>query len=299
MSEQLMDRAIAPDAPLAEPGATAGLLDVFRRHYLLRLLVRKGIQSRYSGSLLGLLWSYIQPGVQFGLYFFVMGIVLGLHRGVPNFAVHLFSAMVMVHFFTETFSGGTRSIVQNRQIVQKMALPKEMFPVSTMFVSMVHVFPQVLILWAGALLTGWSPDWTELAAGVLGTLIVMAFGLGLALVFAAGNVFFRDFQNIVSTFSIFIRWSTPTIYPFSRLATSSLAGTWFIQLYLCNPISIAVLCFQRCFWAPTVGPGFDGPPNFPGHLLERALLMFAVSVVFLAICQVIFSKFEGKFAERL
>jgi len=299
MNDQLVERAVGPDAPLEEPGATGGLIDVFRRRYLLTLLVRKGVQSRYSGSVLGLLWSYIQPAVQFGLYFFVMGIILGLHRGVPNFAVHLFSAMVMVHFFTETFSGGTRSIVQNRQIVQKMALPREMFPVSTMFVSMVHTFPQVLILWAGALVTGWSPSVTEIVAGVLGTLIVMAFGLGLALVFAAGNVFFRDFQNIVATFSLFIRWSTPTIYPYSRLALSSLGGTWFLQLYLCNPISIAVLLFQRCFWAPTVGPQFNGPPNFPPHLIERGLLMFAVSLVFLAFCQRVFSKFEGKFAERL
>ena len=299
MSGQLLGRAMAPDVPLAPPSSRAGLLDVFRRRYLLRLLVRKGISARYSGSFLGLLWSYIQPGVQFGLYFFVMGIVLGLHRSVPNFAVHLFAGMVMIHFFTETFSGGTRSIVQNRQIVQKMSLPREMFPVSAMFVSAIHVFPQLVILLAGALATGWSPDWVGLVAGLLGTLNVMAFGLGLALLFSAGNVFFRDFQNIVATFSIFIRWSTPTIYPFSRLATSGLGHTWFISLYLANPISIAVLSFQRCFWAPTVGPKQQGYPSFPEHLLSRGLIMLAVSLVFLAICQVIFSKFEGKFAERL
>jgi len=299
MSGQLLSRTGAADVPLAPPSSRAGLLDVFRRRYLLRLLVRKGIQSRYSGSFLGLLWSYIQPGVQFGMYFFVMGIVLGLHRGVPNFAIHLFSALVMIHFFTETFSGGTRSIVQNRQIVQKMSLPREMFPVSTMFVSAIHVFPQLLILLVGALATGWTPDWVGLVIGLLGALIIMAFGLGLSLLFSAGNVFFRDFQNIVATFSIFIRWSTPTIYPFSKLATSGLAGTWFLSLYLANPISVAVLCFQRCFWAPTVAPKYQGPPSFPEHLLARGLVMLAVSLVFLAICQVVFSKFEAKFAERL
>jgi len=174
-----------------------------------------------------------------------------------------------------------------------------MFPVSTMFVSAIHVFPQLLILLVGALATGWTPDWVGLVIGLLGALIIMAFGLGLSLLFSAGNVFFRDFQNIVATFSIFVRWSTPTIYPFSKLATSSLAGTLFMTVYLANPISIAVLCFQRCFWASTVGPGHLGPPDFPSHLIARGFIMLAASLVFLGICQVVFSKFEGKFAERL
>lgn len=291
------------DAPLVQPGYRAGLLDVFRQRYLLRLLVRKGIQARYSGSFLGLLWSYVQPAVQFSVYFFVMGLILGMHKNVPNFPIHLFSGMVIVHYFTETFSQGTRSIVQNRQIVQKMPLPREMFPVSAMLVSAIHTFPQLLILWGGALVTGWSPDPVGLLAGFLGISIVAVFGTALALVFSAGNVFFRDFQNIVSTFALFIRWTVPMIYPFSKLATSSFAGTWVYKLYLMNPISIAVLNVQRCFWSSTVKnvPHFnpDGFPSFPSHLIGRGIVMLAVAVVFLGICQLIFSRFEGKLAERL
>jgi ABC-2 type transport system permease protein len=289
------------NAPLVQPGYRAGLLDVFRRRYLLRLLVRKGIQARYSGSFLGLLWSYVQPAVQFSVYFFVMGLILGMHKNVPNFPIHLFSGMVIVHYFTETFSQGTRSIVQNRQIVQKMPLPREMFPVSAMLVSAIHTFPQLLILWGGALVTGWSPDPVGLLAGFLGIAIVAVFGTALALVFSAGNVFFRDFQNIVSTFALFIRWTVPMIYPFSKLATSSLAGTWVYKVYLMNPISIAVLNVQRCFWSPTVAdqPHATTFPNFPSHLIARGVLMLAVALVFLAICQLIFSRFEGKLAERL
>jgi len=289
------------DAPLVQPGYRAGLLDVFRRRYLLRLLVRKGIQSRYSGSFLGLLWSYVQPAVQFSVYFFVMGLILGMHKNVPNFPIHLFSGMVIVHYFTETFSQGTRSIVQNRQIVQKMPLPREMFPVSAMLVSAIHTFPQLLILWGGALITGWSPDPVGLLAGFLGIAIVAVFGTALALVFSAGNVFFRDFQNIVSTFALFIRWTVPMIYPFSKLATSSLAGTWVYKVYLMNPISIAVLNVQRCFWSPTVAdqPHATTFPNFPDHLIARGILMLAVALVFLGVCQLIFSRFEGKLAERL
>src|SRR4051794_16521254 len=86
--------ARVPDAPLASPFSSAGLIDVFRRRYLLRLLVQKEVSSRYQGSLLGLLWSYVQPLVRFCMYFFVIGLVLGLHKNVPNFAIHMFAALV-------------------------------------------------------------------------------------------------------------------------------------------------------------------------------------------------------------
>ena len=63
--------------------------------YLLRLLVQKEIQARYQGSLLGLLWSYVQPLVQFFMYFFVIGLIFGLHKTVPNFAIHVFAALIV------------------------------------------------------------------------------------------------------------------------------------------------------------------------------------------------------------
>ena len=128
--------------PLVPSFGGGGLHDVFRRRYLLKLLVQKEIQARYNGSVLGLLWSYVMPLVRFAMYFFVLGIIIGLHQDVPNFAIHVFCGLVFVNFFTETFGAGTRSIVRNKAIVRKMAMPREMFPVASMIVSAVHAFPQ-------------------------------------------------------------------------------------------------------------------------------------------------------------
>lgn len=302
---------VTPDAELVPPGATGGLLDVFRRRYLLKLLVQKEIQARYQGSLLGLLWSYVQPLVRFSMYFFVIGLVLGLHKDVPNFAIHMFSALVAVHFFTETFSSGTRSIVRNKALVRKMAMPREMFPVSSCIVSAINSFPQLLILFIACAVVGWSPDVEAIVAGVLGLAIVVVLGIALALLFSAMNVFFRDFQNIVSTFQLFTHWIVPMIYPFERLATSSFADSWLYHLYMSNPLTVAVLLVQRCFWVPTsLGQGqgamhlpADGSqvgfPIMPDHLMLLGLLMLLVSLVILLLCQLGFRRLEGKFAERL
>ena len=103
------------DAPLVAPAATQGLLEVFRRRYLLKLLVRREINARYSGSFLGLMWSYINPASQFAIYTFLHVILLDRSR-TENFAVHVFCGLVVVHFFVETFNAGTRSIVRNKAL---------------------------------------------------------------------------------------------------------------------------------------------------------------------------------------
>jgi ABC-2 type transport system permease protein len=296
----LVDPGQAPDAPLAPPSANAGLLDVFRRRYLLKLLVQKEIQARYQGSVLGLFWSYVQPLVRFCMYFFVIGLVLGLHKDIPNFAIHMFAAIVVVSYFTETFTAGTRAIVRNKAIVKKMAMPREMFPVSSVIVSAIHTFPQLLILFIACVAVGWSPDLVGIGAGVLGVLIITLFGTALALLFSAMNVFFRDFQNIVATLTIFTHWAVPMIYPYSRLANSDLVADhpWVLQVYLANPLTEGVLLLQRCTWLPTTGG--QAPPNsMPDDLYVRGFVMLAVVAVILALCQLAFSRLEGKVAERL
>lgn len=297
----VVDPSWVPDAPLASPSASGGLRDVFRRRYLLKLLVQKEIQARYSGSVLGLLWSYVLPLIRFSVYYFVIGFVLGLHKDIPNFPIHMFCALVFVSYFTEMFSSGTRSIVRNKAIVRKMAMPREMFPVSAVIVSAFHAVPQAIMLAVFAVVSGWSPDAVGLLAGLLGFALLSLFGTGLALMFSAFNVFFRDFQQVVATFTLFTHWAVPQFYPYSKLSESELGGTWVEQVYLANPLAEAVLLLQRAFWVPTCAEmeKCSGPTAMPEDLLLRGGIMLAVGIVFLLVSQWAFARLEGKFAERL
>ena len=81
-----MTSALAPCAPPPATISAADMADFLDEK-------RKEIQARYSGSFLGLFWSYVQPAVRFGMYFFVMGIILKLHKTVPVFGVHMFAGM--------------------------------------------------------------------------------------------------------------------------------------------------------------------------------------------------------------
>ncbi|MGL5809827.1 MAG: ABC transporter permease [Nocardioides sp.] len=285
--------------PLVSPAATSGLLEVFRRRYLLRLLVKREISARYQGSFLGLVWSYINPLSQFFIFYVVFGIVMGRGGAIDNFAIHLFTGLVIVHFFNETLNAGTRSIVRNKRMVQKLAMPKEMFPVASMLVSGFHIGPQLVILVGACAFAGWSPDPVGLAAGVLGLLICMALGTSLALMFSVANVFLRDIGNGVNVLTNFVRFGVPMMYPYSDVRDSSLPTLWQ-EVYLANPICEAVLLLQRCFWVgSTPDPAATIADHMPDHLFARGFAALGVSMVVMVIAQVVFTRFENKIPERL
>lgn len=285
------------EAPLAPPSAQNGLVGVFQRRYLLRLLVRREISARYQGSFLGLLWSYINPLSQFFIYFFVMGYILDLHQNVPNFAVHVFSALIVVHFFTETFNAGTRSIVRNKALVRKMAVPREMFPVASMLVSLYHVFPQLVILLIACVATGWTPDLVGMGAAVLAVAIVIVLGTALALLFSAANVFFRDFSSAVNVLTNLVRFGVPMIYPYSLV--DDRFGR-FAEFYLWNPIADAVLLMQRAFWVgATPHPDRTKAEHIPDHLFTYGGVALGASLVVLLVGQLVFTRLENKIPERL
>ena len=292
----------APDrttSPLVSPAASSGLLEVFRRRYLLRLLVKREISARYQGSFLGLVWSYINPLSQFFIFYVVFGILMNRGDSVENFAIHLFTGLVIVHFFNETLNAGTRAIVRNRQMVQKMALPKEMFPVASMLVSGFHIGPQLVILVIACVAKGWSPDPIGLAAGVLGLLVCMALGTSLALLFSAANVFMRDIGNAVNVLTNFVRFGVPMMYPFSDVANSRLSDFW-VEVYLANPVCQAVLLMQRCFWVGTTDdPQQTALDHMPDHLFARGFVALFASMVLMVIAQKVFSRLENKMPERL
>lgn len=296
----------APPAPLRDPAGRGGLADVFRRRYLLRLLVRKEVKVRYQGSLLGMGWSYIQPITRFGVYFVIIGIVLAMNRRVPNFAVHIVAGMTLIHFFSETFGSTTRSVVKNKSLVRKVGLPREMFPVAATLVSAVNVIPGMVILFIVAVVTGWHPTMDLVPSALLGFSITATWAFGLGLLFSAFNVYYRDFSKVVQIVTMLLPWSTPMIYDYARVADVFAERQWWaLELYLANPMTNAVMLFQQAFWIPTVDdrglskPGALDPLDMAPNLYERGLVILVLGVLLVWFAQKAFSRLEASFAEQL
>lgn len=286
--------------PLTVPGRGGGLLDVFRRRYLLSLIVRKELRVRYRGSMLGMAWSYVKPAVQFGVYFVAMGLFLDLSKTIPDYAIYLFSGIIVMNFFGEGFSNATRSLVWNAPLINKIYLPRELFPAASMWVSAVHFFPQFLVLLLATLVGGWRPTGAELAAGVLGFAIVAILALGLGLLFGAVNVFYRDAENFVDLILMVATWGSPVLYTWGRVA--KVLPDWAFFLYQLNPLTAAVELFHYAFWyGATDRPELlgDGFAPIPDYLWAWGGAAVVISLLVVAAGQSTFRRLEGRFAQEL
>lgn len=276
------------------PGRGKGLLDVFRWRYLLRLLVRKGTQTRYRGSVLGWVWSYVKPAAQFVMFYIVMGVFLRFGAEIPNFAVYLFSGIVLVNFFSEGFGNATRSIVDNEALVKKIYLPRELFPIAAVIVSFTHFLPQLAILLIASIALGWTPSLLGIAAILVGTFLIAAVSIGFGMAFGALNVAFRDAQNFVELILMFATWAAPVLYSWDFVAR--VLPSWLFHLYLANPLSAAVELFHIGFWLPTTS---DSPLQPPSELWTVLPYSVAFAVLSLVLGQLVFRHFERRFAQEL
>ncbi|MGX1701258.1 ABC transporter permease [Microbacterium sp. NPDC055357] len=291
-----------PRSEFAVPGRSRGLTDIFRWHYLLRLLVRTGVTTRYRNSVLGWTWSYVRPAAQFLIFFVVLGIFLNLDKGIPNYAIYLFSGIVVINLFSEGFKNATTSIVNNAPLVRKVFLPRQLFAVSSIFVAFVHFLPQVALLLIVCLLFGWITHISILSilAIIAGTLLIMLFALGLGLFFGAVNVRFRDAENIVELMLLLATWASPVLYFWTMVR--DVLPDWLLRVYLLNPITQSVELYHFAFWRPiteNTHPDAMSALPIPPDLALDTLWTFLIAIVTLWIGQAVFRRLEGRFAQDL
>ncbi len=285
---------------LTRPGLGGGFRDLRQSSFLLKLLVRKELKVRYRGSVLGLLWSYVKPGVQFIVFYVALGVFLGLEKsarnpdGLSNYAVYLFSGIVLINFFSEALGNAARSIVNNGNLIKKIYLPRELFPVASVWVSAVHFFPQLVVLVIGCIFAGWHPDMFQLLAAVGGFAIVGFLATGLGLLFGAANVYFRDSENLVDMLLMVATWASPVMYSWTMVPST--LGPGLFALSQANPITVGVELFHYAFWYPTTDGSAAMPPNLFSLWLPIGL---AISLVVLALGQLTFRRLEGRFAQEL
>ncbi|MDM7989810.1 ABC transporter permease [Arthrobacter sp. zg-Y877] len=285
---------------LTTPGLGRGLRDVLKSRFLLKLLISKELKVRYRGSVLGLVWSYVKPAVQFVVFYIALGVFLGLEqspgnpKGLPNYAIYLFSGIVLINFFTEALGNASRAIVGNGGLIKKIYLPRQLFPVASVWVSGVHFIPQMVILVVACLFNGWRPSLLQLAAAVFGFVIVALLATGLGLLFGAINVYFRDAENIVDMLLMIATWASPVLY--SWMMVREKLGETFFNIYQLNPLTVGVEAFHYAFWLPTT----DGAEAIPPHLLSVWLPVgLAISLLTLLLGQFVFRRLEGRFAQEL
>jgi ABC-2 type transport system permease protein len=279
-------------------GTAGSIREIWQYRELLGRLVKREVKVRYKDSSLGILWSLFRPLVQLLIYYFAIGQVLGAARSVPDFAIFVFIGLTMWALFSEILASATVSIIGNSGLVKKVYLPREIFPLASVGSAFVNFCIQLVVLLLGiALLSYFQFGWTLLyAPAAVATILVYGTALGFAL--SALNVYFRDVQHFTEIFILIFFWVSPIVYSFT-FVHNELQGNWLEQLYLANPITIAVIAAQKALWAAGSTEVNGMVQAWPDFLSLRLLIAFLVGLVLLWLAHRLFARIQGNFAQEL
>jgi len=268
--------------------------------------VRRELKARYKDSSLGFLWSVIRPLTMLVIYYVAIGQFLGAARGVPDFAIFVFTGLTIWGLYSEVVTGGTMSIVGNAGLIKKVYLPREIFPLAATGSALFNFAVQFVVLVLATIVFGlfpWSVNLLYVPAAII---IVLVWGVGFGLLLSALNVYLRDIQYLVEVAMLILFWASPIVYAWSFVVeTAARSGLeWLYEVYLLNPITIAVLAFQKGMWISgsreSVIDGNVIPPQpWPPDLDLRIAIMTVVGLIFIIICQRVFQKLQGNFAQEI
>jgi lipopolysaccharide transport system permease protein len=250
----------------------------FRYRELIRNLVLKDLKLKYRDSVLGFLWSLANPLLLILVYSFVFGHIL---RGGPaNFAYFLMVGILPWNFFSQSLMMSTGSILDNGNLIRKVALPMEVFPVATVLFNLAQYvfalivfFPMAWLFFKVPVAWSWINFLPVLALQIL-------FTLGLCFFISAATVFYRDVRHFTEIFLMLFFWLTPIIYD-----VQSAPATLKKVLYM-NPFSYFILGYQDALYRNTFSS------------LDQWLAVISLAIVSLTVGYTLFMVCKARFAEE-
>lgn len=251
--------------------------------FLLKELVRRDLQSRYRGSLLGFLWAFVHPLWQLALLWVVFSVILKVPltgERTASFPVFLFSGLVPWLGFAEGIQRAATAVVEHSGLVRKLRFPSELLVVSSIVSALIHQFVALGVFAVWQAVAG-EPAWGRLPWLLFGLAAQVALALGLGWATSALQVFFRD---VAQGLGIAIQawfYLTPIVYPLSLIPER--LRPWMAL----NPMATTVQAFRTVL--------LGGPPPTAG----AALALAGIALATMGLGWALFRRLRPAFADEL
>lgn len=263
---------------------------LIRYRQLTRTLVIRDLKVRYRDSILGVLWSLINPLLMM-IVFTVVFTVMAPVAEVEHFPVFLLCGLLPWNFFSGSIMGCIGSITGNSGLIKKTYFPLEILPLTTILVNLVNFVIALVILFSMIMLVRIQLTvWIIYLPVIIIIQIVLTLGLGFLL--GTLNVFYRDTHQIMDVLILAWFFATPIFYPIDILP-NNYTGLFGVSLnihrlmYIVNPMASLVANYRVIL--------YDGSPPALDFLLRTAV---TAGIIFLGGWWV-FHKYSWRFAEEL
>jgi ABC-2 type transport system permease protein len=267
-------------------------------------LVRKELKVKYTASVLGAVWSLLNPIVFLIVFTFVV-IVTG--NNIPHFPVFLLSGLLAWNMFSVSLAQGARAVLDNANLVKKVYFPRELLPMAAIGVSLVDFVLQSAVLLLFMIVTRYPLQVGGLLLYPLAFVTLLVFTTGATFWVSALNVRYRDVQHLVNLGLLVWFWFTPIVY------SAYLVRNYFVVKhphpavwygYLMNPLASIVMSFQRALYGVrTLTENNVTHTVLPDvsrlWLFELLGITLVVSLILLRATWGQFFRLSGDFAEEL
>ena len=260
------------------------LISVFVKYRaLINQLVQRDIKTKYRRSVLGLLWTVLNPLLMMTVLSIVFSYFFSRYGDVENFPVYLLCGQVIFNFFNESTSIAMGSIVHSGELIKKVYVPKYLFPITKVMSSGVNLLSSMIALVIVMVVTRSRVTPTVLLA-VFPLLYVLLFSTGVSLFLSAAAVSFRDLMHLYSVVTTAWMYLTPVIYPMSILDG---APRWAVFIINANPLTAFIKIFRAVV--------LDGV-TAPWILHVQSIIWCAIALV---IGSLVFKKSQDKFILKI
>ena len=239
-------------------------------------LVNREIRARYKGSLLGFMWSLLNPLLMLGIYSLIFSVYLRID--IPNYPLFLFSGLLAWNWFSVSIVNATATIVANGNLIKKVYFPHELLPMVNVTTNLINYLLSLPVLFLLMLLFD-APFSFSLLYFPLLILIQYMITLGISLFLCTANAFFRDVEQLLGPLLLAWLYLTPVMYP------ASLVPEKFKFLYYVNPMAPLIGAYQGIF--------VDGRAPSPMILLYCA----GFGLVLIVLGYTVFNAQKFKFSE--
>lgn len=257
-------------------------MNIFKKIYnyreLLKTNVKKEIRGRYKNSILGVLWSFLNPLLQLAVYAVIFGALLS--GGDPTYHIYICVALIPWTFFTTSITQSSFTVIGNADIIKKVYFPREILPISVVTSGAVNFMISTSIILFFVILSGIGLSW-HLIFFPLVLFIQYVLLLGIGFIVAAITVYFRDLEHIIGIILLAAFYGTPIVYKLEQLPANLQV---IMQL---NPMTHIIDAYRAIFY-------YQQLPN-----MKALGILFAISMVLLVIGYFVFKKLQKGFAEQL
>lgn len=202
----------------------------------LKELVSRDVKVKYRRSILGVLWTLLNPL----LMMTVLSIVFSnlFKFDIENFPLYLLCGQVIFNFFNDATTNAMSAIIGSASLIKKVYVPKYVFVMSRVCSSLINLMASCAALFLIMIGMRAELHWTMLLSVVpLFLLVVLALGIGLILATIA--VKYRDVLHLYSVLMAVLMYLTPVIYPMSILPE------WLYHLVMINPLTSILIMFRN------------------------------------------------------